>query len=465
MKQRTFLLLSGLFCLFLVAGRLALTGRPMLAVPTNSDAVHAVNALGIDLLRQTGHPGANVLLSPYSIQMALAMTCAGANGRTRDEMVRVLHYPKDEDRLNRSFADLQASVDGIMSRDSATAQHNFERYKEYLNNNAMPGAAGGEYKSAQLAYLNSLTNSVLTLTTVNRLYGQSGHDVRPAYLKLLKDNWQASFESVDFIHHASGITAQINSWVQDQTHGRIRNLLPAHTLDGLSRLVLVNAVYLKAPWLHTFSVGLTQPAPFHLADGTVIQVPTMSQPHEESFLMGYAKRASHWGFPGSGCTILSLPYNCEELQFVILMPDRCNGLPALEASLTPEILAGCTNLPGREVDLSLPKFKAEPPDLSLVEALRALGMKNAFEQDADFSRSVLPGSEPGLYLTGVFHKTFLQLDETGTEASAGTGTVRSTYGSDTHTPVQVRIDRPFLFMIQHRTTGACLFLGHITDPR
>lgn len=116
-------------------------------------------------------------------------------------------------------------------------------------------------------------------------------------------------------------------------------------------------------------------------------------------MMGYAKRGSHWGFLGHSYTILAIPYKCPELQFVILMPDRCNGLPALEASLTPEILAGCTNLPSHEVDLSLPKFKLEPPALTLVESLRALGMKSAFEKmNGNFNRTALPGSGPPLHL-------------------------------------------------------------------
>jgi len=129
----------------------------------------------------------------------------------------------------------------------------------------------------------SLTNSLLTLTTVNRLYGQRGYDFRPEYLKLLEDNWQASFESVDFIHHASSIITQINSWVQNQTHDRIKSLIPAGALDEYSRLVVLNAIYLKAPWLNSFSAEYTRPGHFHLSDGAVIQVPTMSQSNPENF--------------------------------------------------------------------------------------------------------------------------------------------------------------------------------------
>ena len=469
MKRQISLLLLAVICVLMVALRLGVVGRPGIGIPPKSAAVDAVNALGIDLLQKAAQPGANALLSPYSIQLALVMTCAGADGQTRDDMVRVLHYPKAEAQLNRSFADLQTNVNGIMNRESTCAQLRFEQTKNMLTemDKSLPAVMKEERRTSQrLSELQHyLTNGMLTLTTVTRLYGQSGYDFRPAYLKLLEDNWQASFESVDFAHNASGITAQINSWVQNQTRDRIKSLIPARTLDWLTRLVVVNAIYLKAPWLNSFSVELTRPGPFHLADGTVIQVPTMSQPHEENFLVGYAQRGRHLGFLGHRYTVLALPYNCPELQFVILMPDSYDGLPALEASLTPELLADCTNLPVREADLFLPKFKLEPPTLSLIKALRTLGMASAFTTNANFNWTAFFRPGQGLYISGIFHQTFLQVDEAGTEASAGTGAARGTYGIDTNIPVQVRIDRPFLFMIQHRPTSACLFLGRTADPR
>jgi len=446
------MLLLALVLVPLVVVQLASAGQ------TNPVAVNAVNALGIDLLHQTAQPGVNALLSPYSIQLALVMTCAGADGQTRDEMVRVLHYPKDEDWLNHSFAALQTNVNGIMSRDFLSTQKEFEIFTNFVINNWRKETIDQALAEQRLGF----TNNLLTLTTVNRLYGQNGYDFRPAYLKLLADNWQAPFEPVDF-HNAPAVTAQINSWVQDQTHDRIKNLIPADALNENSRLVLVNAIYLKARWLHSFSAEITKPGAFHLSDGTVLQVPTMSQPHTENVFIGYARRGD---LLSSSYTIIALPYKCPELQFVILLPDQFSGLPALEARLTPELLTDCTNLPLREADLSLPKFKIEPPPLSLVEGLQTLGMKSAFIKGiANFNRTALPRSGEPLYISGIFHQTFLQLDESGTEAAAGSGTARGTYGTDTNVPVQVKIDRPFLFMIQHQPTGACLFLGRVTDPR
>jgi serpin B len=430
--------------------------------------------LGIDLLRQMAPSSSNALLSPYSVQLVMAITCAGADGQTRAEMVRALHYPQDENQLNRSFTGLTTNVSGIMSRDLTRAQLDFEMCTNYLISN-LRIARGGNFPVAEenkrideyLAKLRlSFTNSLLSLKTVNRLYGQNGYNFHPAYLKLLAESWQAPLETVDFEHNASAVTAQINSWIEGQTHGHIRDLIPIGALDENSRLVVVNAMYLKAPWLHSFSTERTKPGPFHLSDGTVIQVPIMSLPHEENFLLGYARRSGSFGILGHRYTVIAIPYHCPELQFVILMPDRYNDLPALEAALTPELLGACANLPEREVDLSSPKFKLEAPTLSLVPALRSLGMKSAFEEgNANFGRTADMRREEPLYLSGVYHKTFLQFDEAGTEASAGMGSACGAYGTDTNVPVQVQIDRPFLFMIQHQPTGACLFLGRVTDPR
>ena len=474
MKLRIRLLLLGVICVALVVLWLAVASQSVNMAASRSTAVNAVNALGIDLLRQTAPSSSNALLSPYSVQLVMAMTCAGADGQTRDEMMRALHYPQDENQLNRSFAELTANVNGIMSRDLTRAQLDFEMRTNCLISNMRLERNGNVFVAEENQrideYLAELklhfTDSLLSLKIVNRIYGQGGYHFRPAYLKMLADNWQAPLETVDFEHSASGVTAQINSWVEDQTHGRIHDLIPAGALDQYSRLVAVNAIYLKAPWLHSFSAERTQPGPFHLSDGTVIQVPIMSQPHEENFLLGYARRSGTFGFPRHRYTVIAIPYQCPELQFVILMPDRNNDLPALEAALTPELLTTCTNLPGREMDLSLPKFKLEAPTLSLIPALQSLGMKRAFEcTNADFGRTADMSREQPLYLTGVYHKTFLQLDEAGTEASAGMGSARGTYGMDTNVPVQIQIDRPFLFMIQHQPTGACLFLGRVTDPR
>jgi serpin B len=183
----------------------------------------------------------------------------------------------------------------------------------------------------------------------------------------------------------------------------------------------------------------------------------------KQFSLPYAK---HDGF-----TAVALPYAGRDLQFLILLPDAPDGLAALEKELTPELLAGCATMNSQLVSLELPKLKFQPPTLSLGGALQALGLKTAFDQprgSANFDRMAPRKPNDYLFIGEVFHKTFLALDEEGTEAAAATA-VAMVAGlgifSTPPQPIVVKVDHPFLFAIQHREGGACLFLGRVTDPR
>jgi serpin B len=219
--------------------------------------------------------------------------------------------------------------------------------------------------------------------------------------------------------------------------------------------VLVNANYLKAEWRTVFDDSATEPQPFHLGANNLISVPTMMS----RCSVGYARR--------DGCTLLTIPYKGSELNFLILLPDQPEGLPALEKNLTAKQLAGGAGLGLQEVILYLPKFKLEPPARALSLELQALGMKSAFDQPpgtANFDRIAPRRPSDYLYISEVFHKTFLNLDEKGTVAAAATA-VGMMDGLSMSKPIEVRVDHPFLFAIQHRASGACLFLGRMSDPR
>jgi len=395
-------------------------------------APDAINSLGIDVLHVTARTGANALISPYSIQLALVMTYAGADGATWDEMTRVLHLSGNEVETHKAFGALQRDLDALVQR-SAVQAAQMKKYGQ--------------------------TNDAITLDVANRLFGQQGYDFRPAFLELVKTNYNAPLEPLDFVKDAPGATKTINDWVADKTQQRIRNLIPPGALDELTRLVLANALYFKAPWADPFSASATAPLPFHAGGGSPVNVPTMTI--QKSF--GYAKT--------NGLTIVIISYSGREIQFLIILPDDVNGLAKTEADLTAAQLASWANLPSREVKLFLPKFKIQPPTLPLAEALQMLGMTNAFDiprGSANFDR-IAPRRPPDdyLYISRVFHKTFLDLDEKGTEAAAATAVVMATRGMvmKPETPVEVRVDHPFIFAIQHRASSTCLFLGHLADPR
>jgi serpin B len=172
-----------------------------------------------------------------------------------------------------------------------------------------------------------------------------------------------------------------------------------------------------------------------------------------------------------GFSVVTIPYSGGEVQFLILLPDRTDGLAGLEAKATPELLADCANPEPADVILYLPKFRIEPPLFRLGKVVRSLGMRSAFDQPrgtADFDRMAPRKADDYLCISEVFHKTFLVLDERGTEAAAATAVAMApaaAMGGEKPKPVEVRVDHPFLFAIQHRPSGACLFLGRVTEPR
>jgi serpin B len=414
-----------------VIGRLI---SAMTQAATNFDlAATATNQLAVDLHRQLATGDENLCVSPYSIQSALAMTFAGADGETRTEMARVLHFPGDASAVPASFASLQRSLEE-MSVKTADLVKEAKRF-------------GGP-------------SEPITLTIANRLFAQKGYQFRQAFLALVKQNYGGAFEPLDFVTDASGATQHINQWVADQTHDRIRDLIPANALNKMTRLVLANALYLKAPWVDPFSEKATRPEPFHVRGITAVDVATMNK--EAHF--GFAKR--------EGFIAVSLPYVGNDLQFLVLLPDDVNGLRALESKLTASMLAECAKLETREeIDLHLPKFKFEPPTIALAEKLQALGMKSAFDVPrgtANFDGIAPRKPNDYLYISNVFHKTFIAVDEKGTEAAAATAVVmmRATaMAGSKPKPIEVRVERPFVYAIQHVPSGVCLFLGRVTDPR
>jgi serpin B len=395
-------------------------------------AANSMNALGIDLLARVAKPNENALISPYSIQAALAMTYAGAAGETKIEMAKVLHYPADEASLHRSFA--------AFSRE-------------------MGEAAGRSQKVVQGSEKHGGPSEPITLDVANRLYGQSGYKFRPKFLARCKDTYSAPFQVVDFTQNAEKIRSEINQWVEQCTRKRIRDLIPEKGIGETTRLTLVNAVYFKAQWSKEFSKYGTSSEAFFVMGNREVEVPTMRSQRE----FGY--------YPQEGFTAVTISYVGEELQLLLLLPDKQYDLTNLEKRLTPKLLAECANPDSAELILHLPKFKIEPPGIALASELQTLGMRSAFDQpkgSADFDRMAPRKPNDYLYVSEVFHRAFLAVDEKGTEAAAATAVVMLTGSGmavDTSTPIEVRVDRPFLFAVQHRKSGACLFLGRVVDPR
>jgi len=410
---------------------LSLLAAPLMHAANTDLAASAVNQLGVDLHHRLAKSDANLCLSPLSIQIALAMTYAGADGETAAEMAKTLHYPKDnEPAVRESFQALVKGLDEARAKSQERASHS----KQY----------GGP-------------SEPIVFNLANRLFGQKGYAFRAPYLSELKDGYHSPFEELDFKTNTEASRKHINGWVEEETKKRIKDLIPSGALSPVTRLVLANALYLKAPWEKEFNDRATKPEPFHIHGKEPAEVPTMIQ----KAYYGYATE--------NGYTAVTLPYSGGDLQFIILLPEKQTGLHDLEAKLTSAELAKCAKLEPREVILYLPKFKLESPSIALGEQLSALGMKTAFDQprgSANFDKIAPRKPDDYLFISEVFHKTFIAVDEHGTEAAAATAVIMAAGSAFRPAqPPEIHVDHPFLFAIQHVPSGACLFIGRVTDPR
>jgi len=394
----------------------------------------AINSLGLDLYREQikSNEGSGVLLSPYSIANALAMTYAGADGVTKAEMEKVLHLPADQAVCGMAFQSLAAQLAKVV-RDS-------------------------EREVAEMR-LHDGDATPIQLNIANRLFVQRDYSLRSAFVDELHRHFGSDLAELDFKHDAGHARQVINQWVASQTQDKIRDLLPAGQPTPDTRLALVNTLYLRANWADEFVISATQSESFHFIGKEAATVPTMQTRHK----YGYAKR--------DGYSVVTLPYLGNELQFVLFVPDREDGLAALEKALTEKALTDCSHLKPREVILHLPRFKMEPDTMALAQTLQSLGLRTAFDQpqgSANFDRMAPRKPSDYLSISTVYHKTWISLDEHGTEAAAATAVMMVTLGvtapSKEPPPIEIRADRPFMFAIQHVRSGACLFLGRVRDP-
>ncbi len=369
------------------------------------------SAFAFDLYGALRKQDGNLFYSPYSISLALAMTYAGARGQTEEQMARTLHYTLPQDRLHPAFNALDQQV---ASRGT--------------------GARGQDAKGFRLRLANSL-------------WGQAGYSFLPQYLESLAKDYGAGLRLLDFQKAAEAARITINDWVEEQTEGKIQNLLPQGTVSSLTRLVLVNAIYFNAAWKHPFTAQDTRP--FTLADGRKVDAPTMSQ----TVTLPYTR--------GEGYQAVELPYDGGEISMLVLLPDT-GGFERFEGTLDARVVDGAVQaLQARRVALTMPKFKYES-SFSLAPVLSEMGMPEAMSERADFSG--MSGNRD-LHISDVIHKAIVLVDEKGTEAAAATGVVVGVTSAMPMDQVTLTVDRPFLFLIRDVKTGTVLFVGRVLDPR
>ncbi len=370
------------------------------------ETVQANNRFAFSLMKLLAEESENVIFSPISITSSLGMTSAGARGKTLAQIQTAFQW---QGAPHSGFKGLLPEIRG---------------------------------------------SSDYQLHMANRLWGRIGAKFYPDLLTLLDDNYGAGLAPLDFVNQPNPSRLVINQWVEEQTHGKIQDLLPDGSITSQTDLVLTNAIYFFGHWLHAFKEDLTEDKDFHVRSDQVKKAPFMQQRAQ----FGYAEMDQF--------QVLQMPYQGEEVSFIAILP-RSFTLPKdLVAKTTlADLEEGLTNMSRREVQVFLPRFKAETT-APLVEPLNQLGMLLAFDPHrADFSgfRRLTPGEN--LSISAIFHKAFVDVNEEGTEAAAATAVVMATESVDLRPPPPVfRADRPFIYFIQHRKTGLILFMGLMGTP-
>uniref|UniRef100_A0A4W2DMN9 Serpin B6 n=1 Tax=Bos indicus x Bos taurus TaxID=30522 RepID=A0A4W2DMN9_BOBOX len=400
------------------------------------DALSEANGtFALTLLKKLGEGNSkNVFISPLSISSALAMVLLGARGNTAAQMCQTLSLNKSSgggEDVHQGFQNLLSEVN--------------RRDTQYL------------------------------LRTANRLFGEKTYDFLSSFKDSCHKFYQAEMEELDFVSATEQSRKHINTWVAEKTEGKIRDLLPANSVNPMTRLVLVNAIYFKGNWDTQFNKEHTEERPFRVSKNV-----------EKPVQMMFKKSTCKITYIGEISTqILVLPYVGQELNMVILLPSESTDLNTVEKALTYEKFIAWTKpdvmdeeevekaltyekfiawtkpdvMDEEEVEVFLPRFTLEE-SYDMEEFLRELGMTDAFEEaQADFRGM---SSWRGLHLSKVIHKSLVEVTEEGTEAVAATGEDVMT-GSLTTIPM-FYADHPFLFFIQHSRTGAILFCGRFCSP-
>jgi len=369
------------------------------------------NHFAADLYGRLAQKPGNLFFSPYSISSALAMTYAGARGKTDEDMADTLHFDLPADQTHATFRQLNANLRGT----------------------------GGKRP--------------FELSIANALWGQKSFAFAPPFVQLIQKDYGGAVHTVDFKTAPENARETINRWVATETRDKIKDLIPMGVISPDTRLLLTNAIYFKSAWEHEFAESATKQAPFTTGAGSKVQVPMM-----------HAVRRTNY-FENELLQMLVLPYQFDQLSLVALLPKRPDGLTGMERDVSADQLAQWLGKAKQyEVDTFLPRFKMTA-EFNLKEVLAAMGMRLAFSENADFGGMT---TQERLMISEVIHKAFIALNEQGTEAAAATAVaIKATaaYAPQKLQRVTFRADHPFVFLIRENRTGSILFMGRLENPK
>ncbi|CAJ2641064.1 unnamed protein product [Trifolium pratense] len=365
------------------------------------------------IFSKQSHQDKNIVLSPLSLQVVLSIIAAGSEGPTQQQLLEFLQS-KSTDHLN-SFASQLVSV--VLS-------------------DAAP--AGGP--------LLSFADGVWVEQTLSLL---------PSFKQIVSTDYKANLSSVDFITRAVEVTKEVNLWAEKETNGLIKEILPPDSVDSQTKLVFTNALYFKGEWNEKFDASKTEDYDFHLLNGSSIKVPFMTS-KKKQFIRAF-----------DGFKVLGLPYkqggDKRQFSMYIFLPDEKDGLSTLVEKVSSESELLGHKLPLNKVevgDFQIPKFKISF-GLETSDILKELGVALPFS-GGGLTKMVDSTMGQSLYVSDIFHKSFIEVNEEGTEAAAATAATVLFRGLPTR--LDFVADHPFLFIIREDLTGTIIFVGQVLNP-
>lgn len=374
--------------------------------------VKSVNDFTLDLYLHTAEvkgPGKNILVSPLSAALVTAMVHAGAKGETAKEIGDILHFPKEKEVLEQGFSDLHKSL--------ANTQN-------------------------------------VTLEIANRIYLEKSRELKKDYNQTVSKVHNSDIEKADFIYNAEKERGTINGWVSKKTHDKINDLIPPGVLSSATRLVLVNAVYFYGKWKEQFDRAQTYDEDFYVTKENKVKVP----------MMHMTKNLRYAQIPELDATAVELCYANERVCLQIILPNARDGLSAMQQKLRAgEFDLSTIQFYSTKVQLSMPKFKIEET-MNIKEIYQKMGIKKMFSDQADLTGMVEGES---LAVSDAIQKTFMDVNEEGTEAAAATGIVvvlESLLRYDVY-PQEFLVKRPFFVRLVDRLTKATVVIARIVNPR
>ncbi|CAK9305122.1 unnamed protein product [Gordionus sp. m RMFG-2023] len=400
-----------------------------------SNLALANNQFTFDTLKQAatslkGIKNVNIILSPFNVAQVLSMIMLGAKGETFNQLSSTLHYSS-----------------------------NFKPIPTPLNQEGLHKAIADKLLTGPKDQKRNVT-----LETGNGIYPDKTFPLNPTFLKNVERFYQASVQNLDFRKESQKAVGIINADISKATNGKILDLLPPNSLDASTSLVLISTIYFKGDWKDKFDPKLTKKIPFKSDDGLIQEV-DMMQGLKEGYYGDFdfsTSMDSSIKHPQS-VKVLRLDYTDSNLAMFFLLPEQ-NGLEGLIIDINPSILAKLIAdvRHNTKIKAILPKFSINY-EVEMKDILQKLGITDVFSNKADLSEiTKTPMDAEGLYISKVYHKAFIEVNEKGSEAAAATGVVISR--SSIFLPITFQADRPFMYFIMDLSNSNILFIGTYSRP-